>query len=300
MDIAQFFANYGVFILAMCAAGIFGGLIAGLLGVGGGIVIVPVLYFVLSSLDVPEDLRMKIAVTTSLATIVVTSLSSARSHARRGAVDGDLLKAWALPVVIGVVIGTVLASFAKGWVLTLVFATVALLVALNMLFRGKGAQLRQDFPNQPVKFGFGTIVGLISAMMGIGGGTLSVPILTAFGFEIRRAVGTASAIGFLIAIPGTIGYVIAGWNAPGLPIASLGYFNLLAFVALVPLTALFAPVGAKLAHTIPPKVLSYSFAAFLIATSIKMFSDLIFSPTAWRYCFRSDRPCSAARRGGPA
>ncbi|MHB1103173.1 MAG: sulfite exporter TauE/SafE family protein [Devosia sp.] len=275
MDVAQFFASYGGFVFAMCAAGIFGGLIAGLLGVGGGIVIVPVLYLVLGALDVADDLRMKIAVATSLATIVVTSLSSARSHARRGAVDATLLRSWAVPVVIGVVIGTVLASFAQGWVLTLVFASMALLVALNMLLRGKGAQLRTEFPNQAVKFGFGVFVGLISAMMGIGGGTLSVPILTAFGFDIRRAVGTASAIGFLIAIPGTLGYVIAGWGVPGLPIASLGYFNLLAFVALVPLTALFAPVGARLAHTIPPKVLSYTFAAFLIATSAKMFLDLL-------------------------
>lgn len=275
MDIAQFFAHYGVFILAMCGAGVFGGLIAGLLGVGGGIVIVPVLYFVLGALDVPEDLRMKIAVATSLATIIVTSLSSARSHSSRGAVDFALLRAWAVPVVIGVAIGTVIASVAQGWVLTLVFATVALLVALNMLIRGANVRLRDDFPNPVVKFLCGSFVGLISSMMGIGGGTLSVPILTTFGFEIRKSVGTASAIGFLIAIPGTIGYIIAGWGQPGLPIASLGYFNLLAFVALVPLTALFAPVGAKLAHTLPPRVLSYAFGAFLIATSIKMFSDLL-------------------------
>ncbi|MGV8853924.1 MAG: sulfite exporter TauE/SafE family protein [Devosia sp.] len=276
MDISHFLAQYGVFILAMCGAGIFGGLIAGLLGVGGGIVIVPVLYFVLGALDTPEDLKMKIAVATSLATIVVTSLSSARSHASRGAVDYDLLRAWALPVVLGVVVGTLLASIAKGWVLTLIFATVALLVAINMIARGKDARIWADFPNQAVKFGSGSIVGLISSMMGIGGGTLSVPILTGVGYDIRRAVGTASAIGFLIAIPGTIGYVLTGWTAVGLPPGSLGYVNLLAFVALVPLTALFAPVGARLAHTIPPRALAYAFGGFLIVTSLKMFSDLIF------------------------
>ena len=276
MDIAHFFAQYGVFILAMVGAGIFGGLIAGLLGVGGGIVIVPVLYFVLGALDTPEDLKMKIAVATSLATIVITSLSSARSHASRGAVDYGLLRSWAPPVVLGVVVGTVLASFAKGWVLTLVFAVVALLVAINMITRGKGASIWPDFPNRGIKFGLGGVVGLISSMMGIGGGTLSVPILTAVGFEIRRAVGTASAIGFLIAIPGSIGYIITGWGVAGLPPGSLGYVNLLAFVALVPLTTLFAPVGARLAHTIPPRVLGYAFGGFLIVTSLKMFSDLIF------------------------
>jgi len=276
MDVPHFLADYGVFILAMAGAGIFGGLIAGLLGVGGGIVIVPVLYFVLGALDTPEDLKMKIAVATSLATIVVTSMSSARSHASRGAVDYGMLRAWALPVVIGVVIGTLLASFAKGWVLTLIFASVALLVAINMLVRGKGTQIWPDFPNRPVKFAAGGVVGLISSMMGIGGGTLSVPILTAVGYDIRKAVGTASAIGFLIAIPGTIGYVIAGWGAEELPPGSLGYLNLLAFIALVPLTALFAPVGARMAHTIPPRALGYAFGGFLIVTSAKMFGDLVF------------------------
>ena len=276
MDISQFLAQYGVFILAMCGAGVMGGLIAGLLGVGGGIVIVPVLYFVLGAFDVPEDVKMKIAVATSLATIVVTSLSSARSHSSRGAVDYQLLREWVAPVIVGVIAGTLLASIAKGWVLTLVFASVAMLVAVNMMLRGKGSQIWPDFPNRAIKSGLGSIVGLFSAMMGIGGGTLSVPILTAFGTEIRRAVGTASAIGFFIAIPGTIGYVLTGWGTAGLPPGSLGYVNVLAFIALVPLTALFAPLGARLAHTIPQRALGYAFGVFLIATSLKMFSDLLF------------------------
>ena len=275
MTISEFVADYGAFLLAIAGAGIFGGLIAGLLGVGGGIVIVPVLYFVLGGFAIDDDVRIKVAVATSLATIIVTSLSSARSHARRGAVDRALLRAWAPPVVVGVVAGTLLASVSRGWVLTLLFAVVALLVAINMLLRGRGGSaLVRDFPNGGVKFAFGTIVGLISSMMGIGGGTLSVPILTAFGFEIRRAVGTASAIGFFIAIPGTIGYVIAGWNVAGLPVGSIGYLNLIAFAGLVPLTAAFAPLGARIAHSVPPRVLNYGFAAFLLLTSARMFLDL--------------------------
>lgn len=270
-----FLAEYGMFVLAMIGAGIGGGLLAGLLGVGGGIVIVPVLYFVFTAIGISADVGIKVAVATSLSTIIVTSLSSARSHAKRGAVDYALLKSWGLPIVLGVFSGTLLASVARGWMLTSVFATVALLVALNMLLRGKGAQVTSDFPNKSVKAGSGYIVGLISAMMGIGGGTLSVPILTAFGFDMRRAVGTAAAIGFLIAIPGTFGYVLAGWNVPGLPAASVGYFNALAFIFLVPLTALFAPVGARIAHTIPQSLLRYAFAAFLIITSIRMFLELL-------------------------
>jgi uncharacterized membrane protein YfcA len=275
MDLAGFLAQYGLFIVAMCAAGIFGGLIAGLLGVGGGIVVVPVLYVVLGGLKVDPDVAIKVAVATSLATIMITSLSSANSHRKRDAVDYGILRTWAIPIVVGVVLGTILAGAAKGWVLSAIFGTVALLVALNMLFRGTGAKVADDFPNAAVRYGSGFVIGLISSMMGIGGGTLSVPILSAFGFDIRRAVGTASAIGFLIAIPGTLSYMVVGWGVPGLPFGSLGYVNLLAFIALVPLTAIFAPIGAHLAHTIPKRALSYAFAVFLFATSGKMFWDLL-------------------------
>lgn len=276
MTASDLISQYGAFIVAMCGAGVFGGLIAGLLGVGGGIIIVPVLYFVFGALDVPDGLRIKVAVATSLATIVVTSLSSARSHFRRKGVDTALLKAWVMPIILGVIVGTLVASMVGGWVLTVIFATVALMVALNMLIRGRNAKLTDGFPNRGVKYGSGAIVGLISSMMGIGGGTLSVPILTAVGYDIRLAVGTASAIGFVIAVPATIGYVLAGWTTSGLPPGSFGYVNLLAFIALVPLTTLFAPLGARIAHTIPPKALSYCFGAFLFITSGRMFYDLLF------------------------
>jgi len=263
------------FAAAMCGAGVAGGVLAGLLGVGGGIIIVPVLYSVFLALKIPAAIAIKVAVATSLATIMVTSVSSARSHARRGAVDVPLLKSWGPAIVVGVVIGTAIAGHVKGDVLTGVFAVVALIVALNMLLRPTSAGLMPDFPNKVVKAACGVIVGLFSAMMGIGGGTLSVPILTAFGFEIRRAVGTAAAIGFLIAIPATIGYVIAGWESPDLPPLSLGFVNVIAFVALVPLTTLFAPLGARIAHAIPPKALSYAFGVFLFITSARMFYSLL-------------------------
>jgi uncharacterized protein len=272
MDIGLF-AQYLPLLAIVVATGVLGGFMAGLLGVGGGIVIVPVLYFLLGTYDVDASLRMKIAVATSLSTIVLTSISSARSHYKRGAVDMALLRSWAVPIFIGVVVGTVIGGFADGLVLTLVFAVMAMLVAINMLVRGNNS-LRDGFPNGAVKAGSGVFIGLISAMMGIGGGTLSVPILTAFSYDIRRAVGTGAAIGFVIAVPGTIGYVLTGLGAAGLPPGSLGYVNVIALAALAPLTMLVAPLGTRVAHTIPKRALNYAFAAFLFLTSARMFVDI--------------------------
>jgi uncharacterized protein len=267
--------DYLYYALAVSVAGIAGGLLAGLLGVGGGIVIVPVLFTVLEAVGIEPGIAIKAAVATSLATIALTSLSSARSHHRRGAVDYVLLRQWSVPVIVGVVIGTAVAGYADGRLLTGVFGSVALLVAANMVLRRSNEPLRAGFPNAGTRSGFGVLVGVISAMMGIGGGTLSVPILTAFGFDMRRAVGTASAIGFFIAIPGMIGYVLTGWSAEGLPPVSLGYINLIAFAAIAPLTMAFAPIGAHIAHSIPQAALRMAFAVFLLATSVRMFWSLV-------------------------
>lgn len=276
MDLISLAQLYGPFVAAMVFAGVVGGLLAGLLGVGGGIVIVPVLYSTLMALDTDPDLAIKTAVATSLATIVVTSITSARSHYKRGTVDVDLVRAWGPWIVLGVVVGTALATIAKGWIMTLVFGIVALLVAVNMFLRAKNTALLADFPNALVKNGCATFVGVFSAIMGIGGGTLSVPILTAFGFDIRRSVGTAAAIGFLIAVPATLGYIVGGWPVEGLLPFSIGYVNLIAFAALVPLTSLCAPIGARIAHAVPPHMLSYAFAVFLLLTSIRMLWSVIF------------------------
>lgn len=263
-----------IFVASIIVASSIGGLLAGLLGVGGGIIIVPVLYQLLAFFDVEPGLRMKIAVATSLATIIATSAVSVRSHYRRGAIDIDLLKSWGIPIFIGVVLGTALGGYADGRLMTAVFATVALVVSLRMFLLDENAKPRDGFPNSVVKSSFGFIVGGISALMGIGGGTLSVPILSHYGFDIRRAVGTAAAIGFIIAIPGTLGYIYAGLGKPGLPPLSLGYMNVAALLAFIPLTMAMAPVGARLAHTIPRKRLQICFAIFLGITSLRMFYDL--------------------------
>ena len=270
-----FLAEHWTLLAAVIAAGVGGGLLAGLLGVGGGIVIVPVLFVVLTALGTDEGVAMKVAVATSLSTIAFTSLSSARSHHRRGATDVALFRAWLFPITIGVALGTLAGGLADGRLLTLVFALVAILVAANMFLRRHAEPLATDFPNVWVKRACGLLVGFVSALMGIGGGTLSVPILTAVGYDMRRAVGTSSAIGFIIAIPGTLGYIIAGFGQPGLPPFSLGYLNVLAALALVPLTMLFAPLGARIAHAIPRPSLQMAFAAFLLLTAGRMFYGLV-------------------------
>lgn len=271
----SFLAEHWSLLVAIVAAGVSGGLLAGLLGVGGGIIIVPVLFVVLTTLGIDDGIAMKVAVATSLSTIAFTSLSSARSHSKRGATDMALFRAWLVPIVIGVVLGTVTGGLVDGRVLTLVFAIVAVLVATNMFLRRNAEPLASDFPNVWVKRLCGALVGFISALMGIGGGTLSVPILTSVGYDMRRAVGTSSAIGFLIAIPATLGYIIAGLGQAGLPPLSLGYLNILAALALVPLTMLFAPLGARIAHAIPRPTLQLAFAIFLLLTACRMLYSLV-------------------------
>lgn len=268
-------SNLLLWVSAMLIAGISGGLLAGLLGVGGGIVIVPVLYHILGSMEVPELIRMKIAVGSSLTTIIITSFISSRSHAKRDSVDWALLKSWALWIFLGVLLGLTIAGLVGGQFLTAVFATVALIVSLNMLFGNADKSLYNGFPSLGIKRLMGLIIGSISTLMGIGGGTLSVPILNTFGFNMRKAVGTGATIGMVIAIPGTLGYLVQGLDAADLPPYSLGFINLLAVLIIIPMTSLMAPIGAKIAHAIPEKLLRKLFAVFLGLTSFKMFYDLI-------------------------
>lgn len=187
----------------MAITGLVAGFVAGLLGVGGGIVIVPVLDIALGAFNVDPSIRMKVAVATSLATIMATSIASARAHHRAGAVDFALLKSWGPMIFVGVVLGTAVAGAVDGRVLSAVFAATALVVAANMVLRAKRHKLFDDFPNGTVKSALGVLIGTISAMMGIGGGTLGVPILTIFGTDIRRSAGIASKVAQLLLV-GTI------------------------------------------------------------------------------------------------
>jgi uncharacterized membrane protein YfcA len=268
MDLS--WSEIALYAASLLATGVAAGFIAGLLGVGGGIVIVPVLYFVLGALGVDEEVKMHVAVGTSLSTIVFTSFSSLRAHSRKGAVDFELLRSWAPGIVAGVIIGSFLASVFSGDVLTAIFGTIALIVAIYMAFSKPEWRVFSGLPTGILKHAVAAVIGTVSALMGIGGGTLSVPTLTLCGYPIHRAVGTAAAIGFAIGVPGTIGFIIAGWGREGLPPLSLGYVSLLGLILILPTSILLAPWGARAAHALPVRGLRIAFAAFLALTSARM------------------------------
>jgi uncharacterized membrane protein YfcA len=255
-------------------AGAVAGLLAGLLGVGGGIVIVPALYHIFSYLGVDESVRMHLAVGTSLATIIPTSIRSVLAHHARGSFDASLFKAWVPGIVIGVMAGTWLATLADFASLTLIFATVALLVSIYMSMGNPEWKIRDGMPGNPGNSLIAAVIGAISAMMGIGGGTLSVPTLNLFGIPIHRSVGTAAGFGLVIAVPGTLGFVLGGWSNPALPDFSFGYVSWLSFVLIVPATVAAVPTGAKLAHSLSTTGLRRAFAVFLGFTALRMFVDI--------------------------
>lgn len=259
----------------LAATGIAAGVIAGLLGVGGGIIVVPVLFHLFAAFGVDEGVRMHLAVGTSLATIIPTSFVSARAHYQRGAVDVAFLRGWLPAIVAGVALGIAIGGRAQGSLLTGIFAAVALIVAADMAFRREGQRLYDRVPTGIGKAVIGVAVGALSTLMGIGGGTLTVPILSLCNYPIRRAVGTAAAIGLVIAVPGTLGFIFAGLGVPHRPPDALGYVSVLGLLLLSPLMILFAPRGARLAHTIAPGALRKAFALFLALTAAKMLHGLL-------------------------
>lgn len=259
---------------AVAASGLIAGTVAGLLGVGGGIVLVPVLYQALGFLGVDEAVRMPLAVGTSLATIVPTSIRSTLSHNKKGSVDWQILRAWALPTCAGVLIGTWLADLVGGKGLTGVFAAGAGALGLFMLLGREEWRLGTDVPKGAESWPLGLANGCLSVMMGIGGGTFGVTVMTLFGATIHRAVATAAGFGLIIAVPGAVGMIVSGWNAQGLPPYSLGYVSLLGLALIVPATIVATPWGVALAHSLKPRALRLAFGMFLCLTAARM---------AWAY-----------------
>lgn len=259
-----------LFAIAMLLTGAIGGVLAGMLGIGGGIVIVPVLDTVLSFYGTDPAIRMQVAVATSLATIVPTSISSSRAHHLRNSVDIALVKRWAVFILIGSVAGAFIASRVHSDVLSIVFAIMALLMAIKLLLPLDGRRLADSVPGGPLMPIVPTFIGGISSMMGIGGGTFSVATLTLLNQPIHRAVGTAALFGLFISLPGTIEFMLAGFGDPRLPPFSIGFVNLIGFALIAPMTWLTAPLGAALAHRLTHRQLSVSFGTFLLLVSLRM------------------------------
>lgn len=255
----------------LLATGVFAGLLAGLLGVGGGIVIVPMLYHLFTGFGVETALAMPLAVGTSLSTIVLTSMVSARKHYARGGVDAALVRSWVLPVLIGVMIGAFAPAVIDGAKVKTVFGIMLVAVSLHMLASSRWKlELFGRLPPHPVQYLLAVLVGGFSALLGIGGGTLMVPLLTLFAFPIHRAVSTSSVFGLLISVPATAVYIANGWEVANLPQFSTGYVNWVAFAILVPMTMWFAPVGVRLAYRLNVPQLKQAFAVFLCLIGARM------------------------------
>jgi len=263
--------EYLLLAIAMLATGAIGGVLAGLLGIGGGIVIVPVLDAALSFLEVDPAIRMHVAVATSLATIIPTSIASSRAHHARGAVNVPLVRRWAAYVFAGSVAGAWLASRVHSDVLTIVFGSAALVIAIKMILPLDGRTIGRNVPTGPLVplLPFG--IGGVSSMMGIGGGTFSVATLTLFNEPIHRAVGTAALFGLVISLPGTVAFMITGYGDLRLPPGSIGFVNLIGFALIAPTTFLAAPLGAAIAHRLSRRQLSVLFGVFLLLVALKMF-----------------------------
>lgn len=250
-------------------AGALTGVLAGMFGVGGGALIVPVLFEVFGVLDVPDETRMPLAVGTSLAIIIPTSVRSWLGHRARGAVDADLLKAWAIPIILGVLAGAVIARYAPPVVFQLVFVVIAGVNAIKLISGTTRWDIASDLPTGWALRTYGSIIGLFSSLMGIGGGQIANIIMTTHGRPIHQAVATSAGIGVLISVPGAIGYMLAGLGQPGLPADAIGYVSLMGFILFVPTTILTATLGVRIAHSMSSRALQLSFGIFLAIVCLR-------------------------------
>ncbi|MDO9526174.1 MAG: sulfite exporter TauE/SafE family protein [Gemmobacter sp.] len=253
----------------LLASGALTGVLAGLFGVGGGALIVPVLYETFGFLGYADDVRMPLAVGSSLAIILPTSIRSFMGHRSRGAVDMQLLKSWALPITLGVLVGAAIARYASPLVFQSVFVLVAGVNAIKLLSGTTRWNFSGDLPKGAKLQAYGGVIGLLSSLMGIGGGQIANIIMTLHGRPIHQAVATSAGIGMLIAVPGTIGYMAAGWGQPNLPPGSIGYVSLIGVALFVPTTVLTANLGVRIAHHLKRRTLEIAFGLFLASVCLR-------------------------------
>ena len=259
---------------ALVVAGAITGVLAGIFGVGGGAVIVPVLYELFRVMGVPEDVRMPLCVGTSLAIIIPTSISSYKAHLKRGTVDKDILRAWAVPVILGVILGSIAARWAAPAVFKIVFVVVAGVNATRLI-GNLNWKLGDDMPRGFLLRAYGFVTGIMSALMGIGGGQISNMLMTFHGRPIHQAVSTSAGLGVLISVPGAIGYMAAGFDKAGLPPLSIGFVSLLGFVLFSPVSVYTAPIGVKIAHAMSKRSLELAFGIFLALVSLRFVFSLL-------------------------
>ncbi len=263
-------------VIGLLAGGVATGLLAGLFGVGGGAIIVPVIYAVFGLMAVPEDVRMPLAVGTSLAVIIPTSIQSFRTHRAKGAVDEAILRLWGPPVVIGVILGSFVAAYAPAALFKFVFVAVASVSAAKLLLGGDRWRLGAELPGPLPMRVIGLGIGAASSLMGIGGGQISNLVMTLFNRPIHQAVATSSGLGVLISIPGAIGYMLAGWaQMAKLPPLSIGYVSLIGLLLIAPTSAFVAPFGARLAHRMPKRKLELAFGVFLLLVSLRFLWSIV-------------------------
>ncbi|MTH97559.1 sulfite exporter TauE/SafE family protein [Roseibium sp. RKSG952] len=255
--------------LALVASGAVAGFLAGLFGIGGGAVLVPVLYQFLTVLGVDESVRMHVSVATSLGIIVPTSFRSFMAHKKRGAADVALLRSWLIPLPLGVVAAALVAAYMSADELKGIFAVIAFVLGLRMLLDQPHWRLGSDIPGEPIRAICGALIGFFSTLMGIGGGVMNNTFMTLYGRPIHQAVATSAGTGLMISVPGTIGLIWAGWGDPHLPPFSAGYVNLLGVALIIPVTTFCAPLGVKVAHDMPKRRMELLFGTFLIIVAAR-------------------------------
>jgi len=260
----------GLFTVGSCLAG----MLAGLFGIGGGAVLVPIFYPIFGFLGVDEAYRMHLCVGTSLAVIIPTSIRSVRGHMKTGRVDTVFLKNVALYVLLGVICASSVAAYLSSGALRMIFAVCVLVIGLKLLLAKDNWRLGNDLPTGLGRGIAGWLIGFLSTFMGIGGGTFNNTFMTAYGRPIHQAVATSAGMGLLISVPGVIGFIIAGWGAEDLPDFTIGYVHLLLALVTVCVTLLTVPMGVKLAHRLQKRQLEVAFGAFLLLVSARFFYTL--------------------------
>ena len=263
-------------VAAVMVAGIATGILAGLFGIGGGALIVPVLYEAFGALGVADTVRFQLCVGTSIAIIVPTNVLSFLTHRGKGAVMMDVVRAWALPAVVGVAVGSSIATFASGAVLKLAFVLIASVIAGKLLLGRENWRLADDLPGRAGMIAYGFFVGLGASLMGISGGSIANMIMTLHGKPIHNAVATSAGLGVPITIAGTIGYVLAGLPQQALmPPFSIGFVSLIGFALMAPVASFTAPYGARLAHALSKRRLEIAFGCFLLLACIRFVVSLV-------------------------